>query len=157
MNESTLYNNFNGYNEYPAGVGEEIIRGRLSELFDKIVKKNEECLMKAKDMGSEKIMSRVLQVRTRTARMKHEMDHRFIGSEYHFDKISASEESELRETDLSLEKSILQAYAIIEPMNCLETDMHISEHFAELSNCLREIEQLCQKRMDIFKRMRVYG
>ncbi len=157
MNESMLYNNFNGYNEYPAGEGEEIIRNRLSALFEKIVKKNEECLVKAKEMGMEKIMSRVLQVRTRTERMKKEMDHRFIGGEYNFDKISQSEEEELRETDLSLEKYILQAYAIIEPMTCLETDMHISEHFAEMSNCLREIEQLCQKRMDIFKRKHVYG
>jgi len=39
MNESTLYNNFDGYNAYPAGAGEEMIRNRLSALFDKIVKK----------------------------------------------------------------------------------------------------------------------
>ena len=61
MNESMLYDNFKGYNEYPAGEGEEIIRGRLSE------------------------------------------------------------------------------------------------HFSEISSCLREIEHLFQKRTDIFKRMRVYG
>ena len=157
MNESMLYDDFKGYNEYPAGEGEEIIRNRLSALFEKIIKKNEECLVKAKEMGMEKIMSRVLQVRTRTERMKKEMDHKFIGSEFNFDKISPSEEEELRETDLSLEKYILQAYAVIEPMTCLETDMHIVEHFTEISNCLREIEHLCQKRRDIFNRKRVYG
>lgn len=157
MNESMLYNNFNGYNEYPAGEGEELIRIRLSEQFDKIVKKNEECLLKAKDLGMEKIMSRVLQIKTRTERMKKEMDHKFIGGEYKFDKLSSEEEDELRETDLSLEKYILQAYAVIEPMTCLETDLHIVEHFTEMSNHLREIEHLFQKRMDIFKRKRVYG
>ena len=157
MNGSKIYENFNGYNAYPAGAGEELIRGRLSELFDKIIKKNEECLIKAKETGMEKIMSRVLQVRARTERMKIEMNHKFIGGEYNFDKLSPSEEEELRETDLSLEKYILQAFAVIEPMTCLETDMHISEHFSEMSNCLREIENLFQKRVDIFKRKRVYG
>lgn len=157
MKGSTLYEKFDGYNAYPAGEGEEIIRGRLFELFDMIVKKNEECLVKAKDMGMEKIMSRVLQVRTRTERMKKEMDHKFIGGKYNFDKISPAEQNELRQTDLSLEKNILQAYAVIEPLTCLETDMHISEHFSEISNCLREIESLFQKRRDIFKRKRVYG
>jgi hypothetical protein len=157
MSESKLYDNFNGYNAYPAGIGEEMIRVRLSELFDKIIKKNQECLIKAKDMGMEKIMSRVLQVRTRTERMKKEMEHKFIGGEYNFDKISPSEEEELRETDLSLEKYILQAYAIIEPLTCLETDMHISEHFAQITNCFMEIEHLFHKRMDIFKKKRVYG
>jgi len=104
MNESMLYDDFKGYNEYPTGEGEAIIRNRLSALFEKIVKKNEECLVKAKEMGMEKIMSRVLQVRTRTARMKEEMDQNFTGSEFNFDKISTSEEEELRETDLSLER-----------------------------------------------------
>jgi len=112
--------------------------------------------LKAKEIGMEKIMSRVLQVRTRAGRMKTEMDHKLIGSEYNFDKMSSVEEVELRETDLSLEKYILQAYAVIEPMTCLETDIHISEHFSQMSDCLREIEHLFQKRTDLFKRKRVY-
>lgn len=157
MNDSTIYNNFNGYNQYPAGVGEEMIRGRLSELFDRIISKNSECLVKAKDKGMEKIMSRVLQVKARTERIKKDMDRKFIGGEYNFDKISLSEESELREIDLLIEKYILQAYAVIEPLTCLETDEHISEHFAEMNNCLMEIEHLFQKRVEIFKRKRVYG
>lgn len=157
MNGSTIYDSFKGYNEYPSGIGEEMIRSRLSEQFDKIIKKNEECLVKAKDMGMEKIMSRVLQVKTRTERIKKEMDHKIIGGEYTFDKINASDESELREVDLLLEKYIQKAAGIIEPMTCLETDMKISEHFAELSNCFMEIEHLFHKRMDIFKRKRVYA
>lgn len=157
MNGSAIYDNFKGYNAYPAGGGEEMIRNRLSELFNKIIKKNEECLVKAKDMGMEKIMSRVLQVKTRTERIKKEMDHKIIGGEYTFDKISASDESELREVDLKLEKFIQKAYNIIEPMNCLETDMKISEHFAELTSCFMEIEHLFHKRTEIFKRKRVYA
>lgn len=157
MNGSTLYDNFKGYNEYPIAAGEEMIRIRFSELFDKIIRKNAECLVKAKDRGMEKIMSRVLQIKARTERIKKDMNHKIIGGEYNFDKISASEESELRETDLLLEKYILQAYAVIEPLTCLETDLHISEHFAEMNSCLMEIEHLLQKRMDIFKRKRVYG
>lgn len=157
MNESKLYENFDGYNAYPAGTGEEMIRSRLSELFSRIMEKNNTCLIKAKDMGMEKIMSRVLQVKTRTERMKKEMDHKLIGGEYTFDKLSPSDESELREVDLLLEKYIIQAYAIIEPLTCLETDIHISEHFAQMSNCFMEIEHLFHKRTEIFKRKRVYA
>ena len=157
MNNSTIYEKFDGYNAYPAGKGEEMIRGRLSELFGRLIEKNQGCLTKARDMGLEKIMSRILQVKTRMERMKHEMEHRFIGGEYKLEKVSSDEEAELREIDLALEKFMNQAYGIMDQLTCMETDMHITERFTGVSNCLREIEQLCHKRTEIFKRMRVYG
>ncbi len=157
MNIPTLYEKFNGYNTYPAGAGEEIIRGRLSAMFKRLIEKNEACFVKVRDKGLEKIMSRVLQVKTRMERMKEEMDHRFTGSEYSFNKFTAVEESELRDIDLSLEKLMNQTYEVMDSMDCLETDMHISDRFAGVSDHLRDIEHLCHKRTDMFKKMRVYG
>jgi len=157
MNISTLYENFDGYNAYPAGVGEDMIRNRLSALFKSLIEKNEVCFVKVRDKGLEKIMSRVLQVKTRMERMKDEMDHRFVGGEYSFNKFSAAEESELKEIDLSLESLMSRTYEIMDSMDCLETDMHISDRFAGVSDCLRDIEHLCHKRTEMLKKMRVYG
>jgi len=157
MNESTLYNDFNGYNAYPQGYGEEMIRGRLSELFGKLIEKNNGCLAKSREMGMEKIMSRVLQVKTRMERMKHEMEHRIIGGEFKLEKMPDEDVSDLREVDLSLENHMNQIYDIMESLTCMETEMHISERFAQVSTYLREIENLCHRRVDIFKRSRVFG
>jgi hypothetical protein len=157
MNISKVYEKFEGYNAYPAGEGEEMIRGRLSALFKRLIEKNEACFAKVRDKGLEKIMSRVLQVKIRMERMKDEMDHRFVGGEYSFNKFSAAEESELKDIDLSLENLMDKTYEIMDSMDCLETDMHISDRFATVSDCLRDIEHLCHKRTDMFKKMRVYG
>lgn len=157
MNRSVLYDNFNGYNAYPAGIGEEMIRGRLSELFGRIVEKNEGCFIKAREKGLEKILSRVLQVRTRMERMKHEIAHREIGGEYTFEKMSPAEEYELREVDLSLERIMNQTYDIMNSLTCLETEMHLVDRFTEVTDCLRAIEHLCHKRIGIFRKQHVYG
>lgn len=157
MNGSTLYSDFNGYNSYPQGIGEEMIRGRLSELFGKLIEKNDSCLTKSREMGMEKIMSRVLQIKTRMERMKHEMEHRIIGGEYKLEKMPDEDVSELHDVDLSLENHMNRIYEIMNSLTCMETEMHISDRFAQVSNHLREIEGLCHKRVDIFKRSRVFG
>lgn len=156
MYGSSIYDKFDGYNAYPAGEGEVIIRQRLAEVFGRLIEKNESCLDKARDMGLEKIMSRVLQVKTRMDRMKSEMDHRLIGG-HKIEKMPESDESELRELDLALESFMNRTYEIMDSLTCMETDMHISDKFSQVSNHLREIENMCHKRVDILKRNRVFG
>ena len=157
MNESTIYDEFNGYNAYPLGTGEQMVRARMIELFEKIIKKNETCLIKAKDKGLEKILSRILAVKKRMERIKGEMSHLDSGADYRFEKISEKDELALREVDVSLEDTIRQCANLIDSLTCLETDMHISERFAAMDSFLREIEHLFHKRMELFKKMRIFG
>ena len=157
MNESTVYDEFNGYNAYPLGTGEQMVRARMIELFEKIIKKNETCLIKAKDKGLEKILSRILAVKKRMERIKGEMSHLDSGADYRFEKISEKDELALREVDVSLEDTIRQCANLIDSLTCLETDMHISERFAAMDSFLREIEHLFHKRMELFKKMRIFG
>ncbi len=157
MNESTVYDQFNGYNAYPLGKGEQMIRTRLMELFDKIISKNETCLVRAKDKGLEKLMSRILAVRSRMERIRKEMSHVDPGVEYKFEPLSPADESALKEFDGKLESVIRQCYTGIESLTCMETDMHITERFATMDSFLREIEHLYHQRMEIFKKMRVFG
>jgi hypothetical protein len=157
MNESTVYDKFNGYNAYPLGTGEQMVRARMIELFEKIIKKNETCLIKAKDKGLEKILSRILAVKKRMERIKGEMSHLDSGADYRFEKISEKDELALREVDVSLEDTIRQCANLIDSLTCLETDMHISGRFAAMDSFLREIEHLFHKRMELFKKMRIFG
>ncbi len=157
MNESTVYDKFNGYNAYPLGKGEQMIRARFMELFDTIISKNEACLVKAKDKGLEKLMSRILAVRSRMERIKKEMTHADPGVEYKFEPLSPADESALKEVDDKLAGIIQQCVTGIESLTCMETDMHISDRFAMMDTSLREIEKLFHKRMEIFKKMRIYG
>ena len=157
MNKSTVYDKFNGYNAYPTGSGEELIRGKLIELFDKIIGKNEACLVKARDRGLEKLLSRILTVKKRMYRIKGEMNRIDRGAEYRFEKIIQNDESALREVDVSLENTISQCAELLDSLSCMETDMHISEKFAVMDRLLREIERLFHQRLEIFKKMRVYG
>jgi len=157
MNESTVYDKFNGYNAYPLGTGEQMVRTRLIELFEKIIKKNETCLVKAKDKGLEKLMSRILAVKTRMDRIKGEMAHSNANAEYKIESLSPADITALQEDDVSLEKTIGQCAELIDSLTCMETDMHISERFAMMDTFLREIETLSHKRTEIFKKMRVFG
>ncbi len=157
MNRSILYDQFDGYNAYPLNTGELMIRVKLSELFDKIINKNETCLAKAQDKGLEKLLSRILATKTRMERIKSEMDHIDSGTAYKFEKITDSDESALQDLDLSLENIIGKCGDLIESMSCMETEMHIIDQFALMGDFLREIEHLFHKRMGIFKKMRVYG
>src|SRR4030042_3628641 len=157
MNESTVYDKFNGYNAYPLGTGEQMVRTRMIELFEKIIKKNETCLSKARDKGLEKLMSRILAVKTRMERIRKEMAHTDTGAEYKFDPLSPADESALKEVDAKFENVIQQCINGIESLTCMETDLHISERFAMMDSFLREIEKLFHKRMHIFKKMRVFG
>jgi len=157
MNKSTVYDKFNGYNAYPLGTGEQMVRERMIELFEKIIKKNETCLIKARDKGLEKLFSRILAVKKRMERIKGEMDHIDRGAEYRFEKITQKDELALQEVDVSLENTIGQCTDLIDSLTCMETDLHISERFAMMDSFLREIEHLFHQRMDIFKKMRVYG
>jgi hypothetical protein len=157
MDKSTVYDQFKGYNCYPIGMGEEMIRSRMVELFDRIIRKNETCLVRARDKGMEKLMSRILAVKTRMERMRKEMTHVDPNVEYKFEPMSPADESALKEIDGKMEIIIQQTIDAIEPLTCMETDMHISERFAMMDSSLREIENLCHKRMAIFKKLRVYG
>jgi hypothetical protein len=157
MNGSTVYDKFNGYNAYPLGAGEQMIRAKLVELFEKIIKKNETCLLKAREKGMEKLMSRILAVKSRMERMRKEMTHTDPGAEYKFDPLSPTDESALKELDGKLENVIQQCITVIESLTCMETDMHISERFATMDTLLREIEHLFHRRGEIFKKMRVFG
>lgn len=157
MNESTIYDKFNGYNAYPLGTGEEMIRTRMVELFDRIIRKNETCLVKARDKGMEKLLSRILAVKARMERIRKEMIHCDPGAEYRFEPLSPADESALKEVDSSLEHIILESINAIEPLTCMETDMHINERFAMIDSSLREIEKLCHKRKALFRKLRVYG
>jgi len=157
MNGSTVYDKFNGYNAYPLGTGEQMIRAKLVELFEKIIKKNETCLVKAREKGLEKLMSRILAVKSRMERMRKDMTHTDPGAEYKFDPLSPADELSLKEVDVRLEKVIQQSVKDIESLTCMETDMHISERFAMMDTSLREIEHLFHRRMELFKKMRLYG
>ncbi len=157
MNESTVYDKFNGYNAYPLGKGDQIIRTRMVELFDRIIRKNETCLVKARDKGMEKLMSRILAVRSRMDRIRKEMSHFEPGVEYKFDPISPEDLSVLKEIDGRLEQIIQESVSAIESLTCMETDLHISDRFAMMDTSLREIESLCHRRMAIFRKLRVYG
>lgn len=157
MDKSTVYDDFKGYNCYPIGTGEEMIRARMIDLFDRIIKKNETCLIKARDKGMEKLMSRILAVKTRMDRMRKEMTHVEPDVEYRFEPLSPADEETLKEIDGAMENIIRQTLDAIEPLTCMETDMHISDRFAMMDSSLREIENLCHKRTAIFKKLRVYG
>lgn len=157
MTESKVYDQFNGYNAYPLGTGEQMVRDKLVRLFDKIIGKNEICLAKAREKQLEKLTSRILAVKKRMDRMKKEMIHTDPGAEYKFDPLSAADESALKEIDGRLESVIQQCFTGIESLTCMETDMHISDRFAAMDDSLREIEALFRKRMELFKKMRVYG
>jgi hypothetical protein len=157
MNESTVYDEFNGYNAYPLATGEQLVRTKLIALFEKIINKNETCLIKAQNKGLEKLFSRILAVKKRMVRIKSEMEHIDHGAEYRFEKITENDESAIRKVDVSLESTIGQCMDLIDSLTCMETDMHISERFAMMDSFLREIEHLFHRRMEIFKKMRVYG
>jgi len=157
MNESTVYDKFNGYNAYPLKTGERMVRGKLIELFNKIIKKNETCLIKARDKGLEKLLSRILAVKKRMERIKNEMEQIDHGVEYRFEKIAERDETAMRKADLSIENTIDQCAKLIDSLTCMETDMHISERFAKMDSLLREIENLFHQRMEIFKKMRLFG
>ena len=157
MNESTIYDKFNGYNAYPPGKGEQMVRARMIELFEKIIKKNETCLIKAKDKGLEKLMSRILAVKMRMDRIKGEMAHSNTGAEYKLEALSPEDVTVLQEVDVSLEKTIGQCSELIDSLTCMETDMHISERFAMMDTFLREIDHLLHQRTELFKKMRVFG
>jgi hypothetical protein len=157
MNESTIYDEFKGYTAYPLGTGEHLIRVKMLSLFEKIIIKNETCLIKAQDKGLEKLFSRILAVKKRMERIKREMEHVDIGAQYRFEKMSGDDESTLRKVDSSLERTIRQCAELIDSLTCMETDMHISERFAMMDSFLREIEHLFHRRMEIFKKMQIYG
>ncbi len=157
MDESTVYDKFKGYNAYPVGTGEEMIRARMVELFDRIIRKNETCLVKAREKGMEKLLSRILAVKTRMDRIRKEMSHCDPGAEYKFEPLSPADEAELKEVDGRLEHVIQESISAIEPLTCMETDLHINERFAMMDTSLREIEALCHKRKALFRKLRVYG
>lgn len=157
MNESTVYDKFNGYNAYPLETGERMIRAKLIELFEKIINKNETCLVKARDKGLEKLMSRILAVKKRMERIRREMTSHGTGAEYKFEVISAADETALKDVDTKLEKVIWDCLENIESLTCMETDMHIHDRFAMMDSSLREIEGLFHQRIELFKKMRLFG
>lgn len=157
MNGSTEHEKFNGYGAYPLGVAEQMVRGKMTELFDRIIRKNEICLAKAHDMGLEKLMSRILAVKKRMERIRKEMIHTDPGAEYKFEPLSPEDEAALKDVDNSLESVILMCISSVESLTCMETDMHISDRFAMMDNSLREIERLLHRRAELFKKMRIYG
>lgn len=157
MNESTVYEKFNGYHAYPIMAGEQLIRGRLIELFDRIINKNETCLARAREKGLEKLMSRILAVKKRMERIRGEMTRAEAGAEYKIEAISPGDEAAIKEVDTSLESVIRECLTGIESLTCLETDMHICERFASMDDSLRAIEYLFHRRVELFKKMRVYG
>jgi hypothetical protein len=134
-----------------------LIRGKLIELFDKIIKKNEICLTKAREKGMEKVLSRILALRKRMDRIKKEMERTPADVHYKFEKMPQVDESTAGEIDLVLEKSILQTSEIIDALTCMETDMHICDHYALMEERLREIEKLFRSRALLFRKMRIFG
>jgi hypothetical protein len=157
MNESTIYDKFEGYNAYPLGTAEQMVRRKLIELFDKIINKNETCLIKARDKGMEKLMSRILAVKIRMQRIQKVMSHTDPGAEYKFEPLSPADVSVLKEVDGKLENVIQQCLSGIESLTCMETDMLINRRFAMMDDSLREIERLFHNRMKVFKKNRIYG
>lgn len=156
MGNTKLYNQFKGYKAYPTGIAENIIRSKLTDLFDKLIGKNETCLIKAREKGMEKLLSRIMAVKKRMERIKKEMDSG-DKAEYKFEKIADSDEAAIKDIDLSLEKVIINASDLIDSLTCMETDMRIFERFASMDDCLREIENLSRKRTEVFKKMRIFG
>ncbi|MBN2160136.1 MAG: hypothetical protein JW807_12130 [Spirochaetes bacterium] len=157
MTESSVYDQFNGYHAYPLGAGERMVREKLVKLFEKIIGKNEICLVKAQEKGLEKLTSRILAVKKRMDRMRNDMARTEPGTAYKFEPLSAADEETLKEIDGRLESVIQQCFAGIESLTCMETDMHISDRFAMMDDSLREIEALFHKRAEVFKKMRIYG
>ena len=157
MGDTKLYSQFKGYKAYPIGIAENIIRNKLADLFDKLIGKNETCLIKAREKGMEKLLSRIMAVKKRMERIKKDIDTSGDKTEYKFEKITDEDETALKEIDLSLEKVILSASGLIDSLTCMETDMRIFERFASMDDCLREIENLSRKRTEIFKKMRIFG
>jgi len=154
---STGHEKVNVYGAYPLGVAEQMVRGKMTELFDRIIRKNEICLAKARDMGLEKLMSRILAVKKRMARIRKEMAHTDPGAEYKYDPLPENDLAALKDLDKSLESLILDCISGIESLTCMETDLHISDRFAMMDNGLREIERLLRRRNELFKKMRVFG
>jgi hypothetical protein len=157
MNESKVQNSVNGYGVYPMEVAERMVRDNLTGLFDRIIKKNEACLLKARSMGLEKLMSRILAVRKRMDRIRKDMVHVDPAVEYKFDPLTAADKAALKEVDSTIETVIRKCIAGIDSLTCMETDIHITERFAAMDDSLREIEHLLRKRIELIKKMRVYG
>ena len=157
MDKKGIHNNFNGYSAVPLAEADHIIRARLVELFDRLIKKNKICLDKARDHWMEKIYSRILTIQKRMDRIKGEMKQNDKPAAYRLENLKQEDESDIRSLDIELENTIEDCAEKIDSLTCMETDVHIYNTFSDIERNLRKIEEHFHKRKEIFKKMRIFG
>lgn len=157
MNTSKIHEGFNGYGKSPLHEGEHLIRERLVGCLGSLRSKNEGCLVKAREEGREKILERILSVKTRVERIADDAEKSMSGVKYKLGSMPAQDEAAARTIDERIEEIIGQCAGIVDNLSCHEPDMNILERYTVIMEHLGEVEELLHRRMMIFKRMQVYG
>ncbi len=157
MDQTAIHHDFDGYGAHPLSQGEHLIRERLLECLNGLRERNESCLSRAREEGKEKLMSQIVTVNKRLERISEEIRESGSGLHYRLERISAADESALRQKDQRIADVIAGCAGIIDGLSCTETDMHIIDRYARIMIDLGEVEKLFHERWKLLKKMQLYG
>lgn len=149
-----LYNNFDGYNAYPLVDADRIIRYRFRDMCGELLDLVNQCYIKSKETGREKIQANIEPVRSRIARIKKEIEERELSyvPPYIKEGITGIDENAISEIDHAVAGIFNTAFSAMSELSCDEEYTNIIQRFTQINSLLRDLENKCHERMRVLKR-----